>query len=236
MKFYDAIRDLHVIAGAVALVLFWIVAALRKGSSGHIGIGRWYLIAMLVVMGTAVPLSIAAYLNGAPILGTFLAYLVLITGTACWTAWRAVRDKHDIARFVGPVFRALAWANMVAGLLVLALGLRIGNPVLIGVSLVGLISGPVMLRFARRQNHERRWWLAQHFGGMIGAGVATHVAFMGIGLVRLLPERYAATSQIMAWVLPISVSIVARIWLNQRYGLQTVRKQESLLASSVNVD
>lgn len=218
MKTYDMLRYIHVLAGAVALVTFWIAASLRKGSVNHIGVGRWYLFAMLAIMGTALPMSAFAFANSSMTLGIFLAYLVLITGTACWTAWRAIRDKHDIQRFAGPVFRVLAVVNIVAGTAVMLLGVKIKNPILIGLSLVGLISGPAMLMFARRKPADRRWWIAQHYSGIIGAGVATHVAFLSLGLTRLLPPQYASISQLAGWSVPIAASLIARVWLSRKYG------------------
>jgi hypothetical protein len=217
MSGYTLIVGLHVALGAVALGLFWVAATLRKGSGGHVAVGRAYLVTMAGVLATAVLLAIAAFARDAWITGTFLFYLVLITGSAGWTGWRAVRDRTSVARYVGPTFRALAWTNLIAGLVVLGLGLKVGHPLLIGLSVVGLISGPAMLRFARRAAHERGWWLAQHYGGIIGAGVATHVAFLGIGFSRWVPPSWTGLSQALAWVLPLSVSIIARLWLARRY-------------------
>ena len=49
-----------------------------------------------------------------PVTATFLAYLLVITATGVWTAWRAIRDKHDASRYTGPVFRGLAWLSLLA--------------------------------------------------------------------------------------------------------------------------
>jgi hypothetical protein len=219
MTIYKTMLTLHVAAGTVALATFWMTAAMRKGSRPHILTGRTYLIAMLVVMASALPLALAAFQRGDAVLGTFLLYLVVITGSACWTAWRAIRDKHSIAQFVGPIFRVLAWLNIGAGALVLALGLWKSQVILIGLSLVGLILGPSMLRFARRESHDRRWWLVQHYASVLGGGAAAHIAFLNIGATRMVPPEWAGSVAVFAWFGPLIVSVAARVWLDRKYRM-----------------
>jgi len=45
---------LHIVAGAAALLLFWIPAFTKKGGRAHIAVGRYYVTAMYVVCATAV--------------------------------------------------------------------------------------------------------------------------------------------------------------------------------------
>ncbi len=217
MTFYSLMLALHIATGSVALVTFWAAAILRKGSRPHIFAGRAYMIAMVAVMITAIPLAVAAFQRGDTVLGTFLLYLVIITGTACWSAWRAVRDKLAVARFAGPVFRSLAWLNVVSGALILALGIWTQHVILMGLSLVGLILGPAMLRFARQASHERRWWLVQHYANILGGGVATHIAFLNIGMTRMLPAEWAGAIAMFAWFGPLIASLIARQWLDRKY-------------------
>ena len=115
MTLYRAIVLAHILAGTISLAAFWTAATLRKGSVGHRTVGRTFMIAMIGVAVTGVGIAIAAFGRGKPIFGTFLVYLVLITSSACWLAWRAVRDKHDFKRFTGPVFHGLAWTLIVIG-------------------------------------------------------------------------------------------------------------------------
>ena len=223
MTTYQLTVNVHVLAGAIALLSFWMAALTRKGSVRHRYGGRVYLLAMLAVVVTALPLAVAAFLQDKPVTGTFLAYLIVITATPAWTAYRAIRDKNSIARFAGPVFRFLAWGNIASGLVVLALGIHYRATLLAGMALIGLISGPFMLRFARRETHEVRWWLTQHFGGMIGAGVATHIAFFGLGLGRLLPSAISGATQQLAFFVPVLVAVAARIYLSRKYAVHPTK-------------
>jgi hypothetical protein len=52
---------------------------------------------------------------------------------------------------------------------------------------------------------------------MIGNGVATHIAFLQIGLLRLVPELGATVIQHLAWFAPLAVGIAAGRWLDRRY-------------------
>ncbi|HUG99139.1 MAG TPA: hypothetical protein VMQ83_08175 [Gammaproteobacteria bacterium] len=209
----------HLAAGTLALVTYWSAALARKGSPLHIAIGRTYLVAMIVVLVTAAGLSAAFVVRGRPAIGTFLAYLVVITATACWLAWRAIRTKRAPADYFGAGFRRLGWLNLGAGLATFAIGVKLGIALLMIFSWVGILGGAAMVRQARRpQPENRRWWLREHYFNVLGMGVATHIAFLGLGLNRFLAPLGIQPPQLLAWTLPLAVAILARIWLDRRYG------------------
>lgn len=218
MTIYDVIRCTHIFAGTIALASFWTAATLRKGSGGHRTVGQTFLIAMAVVALTGVGLAAAAFGRGDLVLGTFLIYLVLITSTACWVAWRAVRDKSDFKRFAGPLYRWLAWAHIVMGVVVLVVGIRFGQFIVAALSAVGLVVGPVMLGLVRNQPTSRQWWLSRHYGSIVGAGAGTHVAFLNFGLARLLQPEFGQMAQRLSWLVPFAIALLARWWLNRKYG------------------
>jgi hypothetical protein len=208
----------HVGAGTTALVAFWLNAALPKGSALHTRVGRGYLITMIVVMATAASLAWHAFSQGAPVKGLFLTYLVVITATPTWLAWRAIRDRRDFSVFTGACYRALAALSIVSGLFVLAAGLRYSVPLLAGFSLVGIITGAVMLRFVARGAAQPRWWLREHYFAVAGCGVATHIAFINIGASRLVPGGWEGMMQTLGWFVPVLVAVLARVWLDRKYG------------------
>lgn len=218
MNAYPIVFALHAGIGALALGSFWTAGFARKGSRVHVAAGKVYLLAMAVVLASALPLAIRLLLHGAGVFGWFLLYLLAITVTATWTSWRAIRDKRDYARFTGPVYRMLAMLNLMGGAAVLALGTLNGKPILIAFSFIGLLGGASMLRKARRgQPDSPRWWLREHLGAMIGNGIATHIAFLGIGLPKLLPMLAGPVLQNVAWFGPLAVAIAARILLGRKY-------------------
>jgi len=218
---YSALVAVHGLAGLVALITFWLAGFARKGSPLHVRSGRTYLLAMLGIVVSALPMSVFFFLRNMPGIGTFLLYLVVITATSMWLGYRAIRLKRDKPRFHGRSYAVVGGFNVLAALTVLTVGLAMGNPLLIGFSAVGALLGGGMLRRLRRPIEAGNWWLQEHYGAMIGCGAATHVAFLAIGFNRLAqsagftpPPGYS----LIAWALPVAVSVMAGILLDRRYA------------------
>ena len=217
---------LHVAAGTLALIGFWTAAALRKGSPRHRLVGRAYLLAMVAVIVSGIPLTLQRAADGHPVTAAFLSYLLLITATGVWSAWRAIRDKADPVAYTGAVYRGLGLANVLAGAGVLALGVEVGSPLLMGFSAVGLFSGQDMLRKRRQIVGNPLWWRQEHYTAMLGNGVATHIAFLSLGLPRLLPGIDGTALHYAAWFAPLLVAVVAKVLLDRRYRVpQPARAQ-----------
>lgn len=221
MSGYSLFVALHVGAGAFALLAFWLNAALRKGSGAHRYVGRAYLVAMTAVIASGVPLLVQRVIDGHPVTAAFLGYLLLLTASVTWLLWRAVRDRAAPQRYTGRMYGAIAIANLLSGLGVLVLGMRVGAPLLIGFSMVGLATGIDMLRKRATLTSRPLWWREEHYGAMLGCGVATHIAFLGIGLPRLLPAVDGAALQYLAWFGPLAVALVAKVLLDRRFHRTT---------------
>src|SRR5271156_2768291 len=102
---FQWLRWMHVGAGSLALILFWIPAIARKGGRVHVRAGWFYVACMTVVVVTAlamsglaftIPLSVrritrplspaelSDFLLAQRISATFLAYLAGLTLAAGW--------------------------------------------------------------------------------------------------------------------------------------------------------
>jgi hypothetical protein len=209
----------HVGLGTLALLTFWTAGLSRKGSPVHRLAGKAYLLAMVGLLAAAVPLT-ARIASFNPVAGAFLAYLLVITATAMWLSWRAVRDKRDWARFTGPVYRALMWANLASGLAIAGVGLFLAaqmQAIIVAFSGIGIIGFVNMWRFSRRPPEDPRWPVRQHLGAMLGNGVATHIAFLSIGLPKLLPMLAGPTLQNVAWLGPLVVAFAAGSYLTRKF-------------------
>jgi hypothetical protein len=214
---YQATLFSHLALGVAALGTYWVAALAKKGSAPHKLAGKAYLLTMLGLLVPAVPLSVRTWLHYSAPFGAFLFYLLLITLTALWRGWFASRHKREFARYAGPGFRRMAWANIAAGVAVFALGVQQRNVIFLGFSLVGQLGGRSMLRKAAVGPEHPRWWLGEHFGGMVGAGVATHIAFLSIGLPRVFPGLAGPVLQNIAWLGPLVLAALARRWLAGKY-------------------
>jgi len=218
---YPALIAAHGIAGLLALVTYWIAGFARKGSALHVGSGRVYLFAMLGICATAVPMSIASFLLDKPGIGTFLAYLVVITATSMWLGLRAIRMKRSQSGFRNRSYAVVGGFNLLVALTVLVVGLNMGNALLMGFSAVGMLLGGGMLRRLARPIDARNWWLQEHYAAMLGCGVATHIAFLSIGLNRLVQAAgwsLPSSFNLLAWFAPVAVAVVAGILLDRKYA------------------
>jgi hypothetical protein len=60
---------------------------------------------------------------------------------------------------------------------------------------------------------------------MLGCGVATHIAFLGIGIRRLTDALGVQVDLgMVAWFAPLVVSFLAGLWLERKYLAASTRK------------
>lgn len=215
---YRLIVSLHVAAGVVALIAFWAAALARKSRLGlHVKAGALYLRAMQAILVTGLPMALAAFAQGKPAQGVFLGYLVVLVATTVFIAPRAVRLKQDFTAFRSGGYRAYAVLLPATALVSLGYGLATGSLLLAGFSMVGLSLGYGMWRNILGMPPPPGWWLKEHYGAMIGNGVGTHIAFLAIGLSRVLPPELAETAQLLAWFGPLTVAVIATAVLDRRH-------------------
>ncbi len=208
----------HIATGTVALIVFWLAAAMKKGTPAHRLIGRCYLVIMVLVLLTAVPLAVQMLEAGRPVIATFLGYLVLITSGACWSAWRAIRDRQRRERYFGAGYWFSAVLIAVAGAVVMVTGIRVGSTLLVVFGAIGVFGlFDAVLRY-RRAPGDPRWWLREHYGAIIGNGIAVHIAFLGIGLRNAFPGIDPALLQSLSWFGPLLIAVFVAVRLNRRYG------------------
>lgn len=217
---------LHIVAGSVALATFWTAAAVRKGGQLHRRAGKLFMLAMCAILATGVLLVVRRFADGQLTAGTYLGYLFFITGQACWLAWRSVQDKGNWRAMVArPAWKFWIGSSLLAGTASFFLGMRAGDPVLIGFSLIGPALSSRMWRFARRGPTRSNWHVVQHYQSILGAGIATHVAFLSVGmshvwplLAKVWPAMPPALIYAFPWFAPVTVAMAALVVLNRRYA------------------
>lgn len=207
----------HALVGTVALVTFWTAALARKGSPLHKSVGKVYLLAMIGVVVTALPLTLSHALAGQWVGAAFLGYLVILVSHSCRVAWLAIRWKRDFQRFTGTGFRVSAAVLGISGVAVSVVGMVYGVWLLIIFGLIGPLGALEARKLIRNGPQSPKWWLKEHYGAMIGNGVATHIAFLQIGLMRLIPGLGETMVRHLAWFGPLAVAFAAGYWLDRRY-------------------
>lgn len=228
MTIYTLLSLAHAGFGTLALVTFWTAGMARKGSPLHLRAGKVYLLSMVTLLALALPMSLMIIARGGKgiAIGCFLLYLLVITTTSVWLSWRAIRDKRDWVRYTGRVHHVLMWLNLASGIGVVMVGLFLAEGmqlIIVSFSLIGILTFVRMRRFAGQPPVETRWWMRQHLSAMLGNGVATHIAFLSIGLPKLLPWLQGPLFQNIAWIGPLGVSALAGVYLTRKYLRAPVR-------------
>ena len=138
MNFHALSVNIHFVTGVIALTTFWIAALAPKGSRPHIWSGRIYLVAMLGIILTGIPLVAGFAANGNTVGAAFLGFLLALVGWTCWCAWRAIRDRRHPERYAGPVYWFMTWLVLTGGA---------------GVATLGIVKGAALLVVMKR----KRW-------------------------------------------------------------------------------
>jgi hypothetical protein len=221
MPSYESLVVFHALFGAPALVTFWIAALARKGSTLHRRAGRVYLVTMLGIVVTTLPLMVVKAQQGRTVFVILLGYLFLVAATGMTLAWRAIREKRDLSRFASLGFRALAVTFVLYALVIVALsGMAPSAPsatFMVGVSSLGLWTGIDLWRLLRRPDARERWWLAQHLNGATLNFAATHASFLGLGLRRAIPALEGPWMNTTAQLSVVALALLLRWRLGRRF-------------------
>jgi len=225
---FQLLRSVHIAAGSIALLLFWIPAIARKGGKTHIRAGWVYVACMSVVVVTAFamsglaftipvtvrqivrplsPAELSDFLREQRVFAAFLAYLAAITLASGWQGIWAAETKREPKAMRTPFTLALNVAVVLAGLTVLVLGITYRNGPLIGLSPIGPFIGVGNLRYVLSGSHPRMHWWYEHLGSMIGTGIAGYTAFLVFGGSRLFPSFARSQLYTVFWVLPSLIGI-----------------------------
>src|SRR5262245_50458254 len=110
-----AILGPHILVGVAVLTCYWATLLSVKGSPRHKAFGRFYLLLLTPVLASVVPIALHSFDRVGPARVFQLGYLALVTVTAGWTAWRAIRDRAEPRRFRGPAFKTLMVLMLLSG-------------------------------------------------------------------------------------------------------------------------
>jgi hypothetical protein len=222
------LRWVHVGAGGLALILFWVPAIARKGGRTHIRVGWFYVACMSMVVVTALamsglafsvplavrriarplsPAELSDFLRGQRLSATFLAYLAGLTLAAGWQGIWAVETKREPKAMRTPFSLALNVLVFLGGLIVLVLGIKYHSGPLIALSPIGPFIAAGNLRYLLRGPQSRMHWWYKHLSSMFATGIAGYTAFLVFGGARLLPSVARSQLYTIFWVLPALIGV-----------------------------
>ena len=138
----------HIAIGTLAVLLYWVALGSRKGSPRHRQAGRRFLWATAAVLATVGALLFGGSRTFAAPEVVQFCYLVLCVVTVASTGFLALKRRDSLVRFRGTSFRALGVTAFAAGALLLAIGVHGALLMPAVFSVIGLVFGGAMIRFA----------------------------------------------------------------------------------------
>jgi hypothetical protein len=225
---FEVLVAIHITTGAIGLVSFWIPVAGRKGGRNHARFGKLFTYMMLVTGAVAVgiasttlydPTGTHPHLADHPvfrdpamikgIFGWMMLYLAVLTVNLAWHGWLTINNRRDHRK-------NRAWHNLLLQVLLTIAsancavrGWLIGQPLMIGISMVGFATVATNLWFLYKPNVRPVDRLKEHIKSLVGAGISVYTAFFAFGAVRLMPAL-ALTPAL--WAVPLVTGLVLIIW------------------------
>ncbi len=201
--------SIHIFAGAVSLILFWLPIFTKKGGNLHRKIGKAYVILMWIVVVTSVILSIENVFLGYYEPAAFLGFIAIITANPLWYGIAALKQKKSVSASYLRTHLLFSWGLVVFGLLLIAYGCTIGgNAILMFIfGILGLVTGAQALRDYYKTRILKVDGYELHFAGMIISGIAAYTAFAAFGGRQFFSEYLTGYWMVVPWVLPTVIGV-----------------------------
>ncbi len=215
----------HMTAGAIGLLAFWIPVFGRKGGDAHRRWGRIFNIFILIAGYLAVVMSLLTlqdpmgnhpHLQGKldegfvrGIFGWMMLHNAILTVNLVWYGWLCVEHRRNNVATRTPVNIALQYLVIVAALNCAVQGWLISQPLMMGISVVGIATGLTNLRYMYSRKPGPVEWQKEHLKALVGAGISVYTAFMAFGSVRLMPAL--ALNPVM-WAIPLVIGLTIIIY------------------------
>lgn len=220
----------HIATGAVGLVLFWVPVIGRKGGAAHRRYGDVFARCILATGISAFAMSLCTLadpitthptLAGNPVLvrgifGWMMLYLSTLTISLIWHGRSVVWNKADHLANRNTLAVGLQLAAILAALNCATQGWLIGQPLMMGIAVVGVASGVTNLAFIYTDHPARNRYVKEHLKALVGSGISVYTAFMTFGLARLLPSQAFNPT---LWAVPIVIGVSIIAWHTRRLSL-----------------
>ncbi len=229
---FEIFVAMHIATGTVGLISMWVPVVGKKGSMTHRKWGKVFAYTMLATGTIAIGISLctlhsplethpfwddAEQIRG--VFGWMMLYLATMTIMLAWYGLLCIRNKRHHERNRNPVNLALQFVTFLLALNCAIRGYTLGQPLMIGIAVVGLAAAILNTRFILTKSPPLNEWLIQHTRGLVGAGISVYTAFLAFGAVNLLPA-YALNPYVWAMPTVLGVSLLlyhqAKITLARR--------------------
>lgn len=240
MSFHELLRLVHICAGSLGLICFWIPIFARKGGRVHLAAGRVFVWLAAVIVATAVisctwaltaPIHFAGISreltpDEVAILSANIRFFFALLGLL--TTWfvaslqvgiRAIRTRQNQAELGDLPTRLVVAIALLASVVAVAGGTyqylvtgQLRYLALTGLGIFGAFDSRKTLRlFAKTEHGPMDWWYL-HMESMLGLGIAFHTAFFVFGGSRIWGELPGLWA-VVPWILPTAIGVtVSSVW------------------------
>ena len=207
---------LHIFAGTISLVLFWLPILSKKGRQLHKKSGLIYTYAMGIVVVTACLLSFIRLTEDSYIDGLALLFLAVLTLIPLVSGIQVLKAKKP-----SKAYQSLRL--VLAGLLfAVSVALLIGwytfsSTLLLVFSIIGFLGSLFDFKRFLRSPSTGKSWLRAHYEAMLFSGAAAYTAFFAFGGRALLGDMLTGWWSIIPWILPTLLTISLLPFIHKRY-------------------
>jgi len=222
LDLYHLLLKVHIPAGFISLILFWVPVFTKKGGTTHRKVGIWYYRTMWVVVATAALLSIVNIFLEKYIGAAFLGYLTILSGYPLWYSYEILNQKKAWTNRYFYIRKAFTWFLFIA-----SLGM-IGGAIYFKFQSVGILMaffgllGIGSIRDAMMTKEvafNKEAWLKMHISGTIVSGIAAYTAFFAFGGRTLFGELLPGALQAIPWILPTLLGVFFIRIQNKKYKI-----------------
>lgn len=228
---------IHVFAGFIGLVSFWVPVLTRKGGKHHKLFGKVFKYCAYVVLAAA---SLAILLRLPQMMATnyddqfevvalsfyvFLSYLIVVVFISLRHGFAVLEHKSDITELNNTMNNALANVAMASSIVLIAYAIIVSplNQILLyALSPIGVFTCLDIKTAIRNKHNYKKAWLYEHLGSLLGTGIAFHTAFAVFGAGQIFNFNFSGFVQVIPWITPALVGLPAiSIWTRvykQKYG------------------
>ncbi len=218
---HDFFLRIHIPAGTLSLILFWIPVMVKKGNNIHRKVGKAYYWSMWIVQITAFILSINNVFLGQYIMAAFLGFLAILTGYPLWYSYEILQQKKVWSERYFNNRKAFAWVLFMASLCMVigAALLKFQNQ---GVLMLffGLLGIPAMkdALMSKETAMKKENRIKMHMQGTIISGIAAYTAFLSFGGRSLFGDLLPGYWQVLPWIAPTIIGVTAIRFMKKRYN------------------
>ncbi|MFT6335119.1 MAG: hypothetical protein ACI86M_001255 [Saprospiraceae bacterium] len=218
---HDIFIWIHIPAGTLSLILFWIPVMVKKGNNIHRKVGRAYYWCMWIVQITALILSINNAIMGQYIMAAFLGFLAILTGYPLWYSYEILQQKKEWSQRYFNNRKAFAWILFCASLsMVIGAALMKFQNQGVLMLFFGLLGIPALrdARMTKQTAMQKENRIRMHMKGTIVSGIAAYTAFLSFGGRSLFGDLLTGYWQILPWIAPTIIGVTILRFMKRRYN------------------